>query len=416
MAITAEFSATTSREGFAPLSVEFQDDTTGGTPVYRRWTFGDGTQVENVANPSHSYAEAGIYNVTLHVRDSGGFESTEVKSQFVIVNGVYAISENTIIQSQEAGTSPGWVEFSTYLYDDFSSGVIGTQYSSAMQSDWQVVYEGSDYLAIPISPLSAASDLLEPMQMVSGDFIFEFDLIDRGALSFVPGFTARFGWSGPYVSISRWDYTPWGLKWNISDGALLEYVPWAYVAGTRTKFRMTRVSGTVRMEYNIGGGWAYFSNTYYNTQDVRIILNGSSTGCGFDFLKLQAESGFPTPGDPSRYWRFYIDENLHLCFRKNRLLYKTIDPAAALDEWMLIEFHPGEGFFYLGTAEIERKIIPSSVADLGTIPSVSDNRIFVARNSSMQIDELKAWSKEVSLRSYYRGLKAQAYLLNQENE
>lgn len=220
MAITAEFSATTTREGFVPLTVSFQDLTTGGTPVYWRWTFGDGAQVENVANPSHTYTKEGIYNVILYVRDASSNESTEIKSQYIIANGVYVLSENTIIQSQKSGS-------------------------------------------------------------------------------------------------------------------------------------------------------------------------------------------------PNKYWRFYIDENLHIVFRHNNLLYKTIDPAAILDKWMLVEFHPGDNFIFLATAEQPRKIIPSETVDMGSTPAVSNDRIFVVKNSSMRIDELKMWRREENLLSYYRSLKAQAFLLEE---
>ena len=215
--IIADFSATTSREGFVSLSVSFQDDTSVGTPIYRRWNFGDGTLVEGVQNPTHIYTAEGIYNVSLFVRDALGFTDTLIREQYVIANSVHVLAENTIIQSQETGAN---------------------------------------------------------------------------------------------------------------------------------------------------------------------------------------------------YWRLYIDENLHLCFRKNNLLYKTIRPAAKQDEWMLVEFHPGDNFFYIGLAETERAVVPSAIEDLGVTPTVTEDRTFVARNSSMYIDELKMWGKEVDLRSYYRSLKAKAYLLN----
>lgn len=415
MAINAEFSATTAREGFAPFTVNFQDQTTGGTPVYRRWNFGDGTQAENIANPSHTYNDEGIYNVILHVRDALNNVSTEIKSQYIIANGVYPLSENTIIQSQEAGTSPSWVVYGTYLEDDFSSGSIGSQYSTDLQSNWQVVLEGGNHLAIDSRTVGGITDLLPSMQMVSGDFSFEFDMIDRSFATypFVPGFVARFGWTGPYVSFGRWPFTSWGLHWRISATAASEYVPFPYSAGTRIKLRMTRINGTVTMEYNIGSGWNAFLNTYYNTSDVRIRLKGCLTGPGFDLLNLQAQSGFSTASDPSKYWRFYIDENLHILFRRDNILYKTIDPAAVLDKWMLLEFHPGDNFVYIATAEEPRRVISSEAVDLESIPTVDNDRIFVVKDSSMQVDEIKMWRREENLRDYYRQLKAKAYLLDQ---
>lgn len=217
MAITANFTATTSREGYIPFTVTFQDQTTGGTPTVRRWNYGDGTLSLNETSPTHTYTEEGIYNVSLYVKDALSNESTEIKQQFIIANGVYPLSEGIIVQSQ-------------------------------------------------------------------------------------------------------------------------------------------------------------------------------------------------TPG---KFWKFYIDQDLHILFQYNNRLYKTINPAAVLDKWMLVEFHPGDNFIYLGTGETERQIIPSKLVDLGSSPTITEDRLFITPNSSFQIDELKIWKREVDLRPYYRSLKYKAFLLDQ---
>ncbi|MEE2886274.1 MAG: PKD domain-containing protein [Planctomycetota bacterium] len=56
-------SATT---GFAPLSVTFTDETTGGPSAWS-WDFGDGG-TSNLQNPTHIYTKNGTYSVTLHVK------------------------------------------------------------------------------------------------------------------------------------------------------------------------------------------------------------------------------------------------------------------------------------------------------------------------------------------------------------
>ena len=55
----------------APVAttVNFTDQSTGAATYL--WTFGDGA-TSTVANPSHSYATAGAYTVTLHVEDAAG--------------------------------------------------------------------------------------------------------------------------------------------------------------------------------------------------------------------------------------------------------------------------------------------------------------------------------------------------------
>ena len=44
-----------------------------------RWTFGDGSSVSNVKRPTHQYAAAGTYNVTLQVWDGAGLTSSLTK-------------------------------------------------------------------------------------------------------------------------------------------------------------------------------------------------------------------------------------------------------------------------------------------------------------------------------------------------
>jgi PKD repeat protein len=58
--------------GFTPLTVSFSAAATGGTPPYTYyWHFGDAT-LSNLQNPSHTYANAGTYNVILNAEDGSG--------------------------------------------------------------------------------------------------------------------------------------------------------------------------------------------------------------------------------------------------------------------------------------------------------------------------------------------------------
>ncbi|HSL82840.1 MAG TPA: PKD domain-containing protein [Thermoanaerobaculia bacterium] len=62
--------------GFTPnrLTVSFEDRSTG-SPTSWFWEFGDG-QTSNSRNPTHTYAAAGSYTVTLRVRNSVGEDTT----------------------------------------------------------------------------------------------------------------------------------------------------------------------------------------------------------------------------------------------------------------------------------------------------------------------------------------------------
>ncbi|NUR23749.1 protease pro-enzyme activation domain-containing protein [Frateuria sp.] len=68
------------------LTVNFTDSSTDsdGTIASRSWSFGDGSS-STATNPSHTYAAAGTYNVTLKVTDNGGASSS--KTQAVTVGG-----------------------------------------------------------------------------------------------------------------------------------------------------------------------------------------------------------------------------------------------------------------------------------------------------------------------------------------
>lgn len=64
--------------GPAPLFVQFAD-ASGGTPVSWAWAFGDGG-TDVAQNPSHTYAAAGVYTVSLTVQDAAANTSTATQT------------------------------------------------------------------------------------------------------------------------------------------------------------------------------------------------------------------------------------------------------------------------------------------------------------------------------------------------
>jgi subtilisin family serine protease len=81
--VTANFSGTPTT-GAAPLTVNFTDLSTG-SPTSWSWNFGDGG-TSTAQNPSHAYAAAGTYNVTLTATNACGSDP-EVKNAYVTVTG-----------------------------------------------------------------------------------------------------------------------------------------------------------------------------------------------------------------------------------------------------------------------------------------------------------------------------------------
>jgi PKD repeat protein len=77
----ANFTATP-LSGVAPLEVSVTDTTTQG-PTSWLWTFGDGT-TSTERHPTHTYAAAGVYNVSLRATNSMG-SNTRVRNGYVSV-------------------------------------------------------------------------------------------------------------------------------------------------------------------------------------------------------------------------------------------------------------------------------------------------------------------------------------------
>jgi len=85
-----------SQYGPAPLTVQFSDTSTGGSPCLWNWSFGDGkwfnTSVTALRNPSHVYETPGTYNVNLTVQN---FSVVSVLSRSGYVT-VVALPETTV--------------------------------------------------------------------------------------------------------------------------------------------------------------------------------------------------------------------------------------------------------------------------------------------------------------------------------
>jgi len=67
--------------GYVPLSVQFTDQSTH-SPTSWLWDFGDGTPTSALQNPSHTYANVGIYTVSLTASNAYGSD-VEIKADYI---------------------------------------------------------------------------------------------------------------------------------------------------------------------------------------------------------------------------------------------------------------------------------------------------------------------------------------------
>jgi PKD repeat protein len=108
-------------QGVAPATFEFQANLTGGTEPYTYvWDFGDGSEESNEQTVSHTFEEAGTYNVTLGVTDS----EDQTASDSIEINVEAAPSPPTtitepltaeIISNGTQGVAPATFEFQANL-------------------------------------------------------------------------------------------------------------------------------------------------------------------------------------------------------------------------------------------------------------------------------------------------------------
>lgn len=89
--------------GNVPLTVNFSDASTGGTPTYWEWDFGDGSALNYTQNPTHIYNNAGTYTVSLIVSNGYG-NDTETKVGYITVINVGTVNItlpmlNSVIES-----------------------------------------------------------------------------------------------------------------------------------------------------------------------------------------------------------------------------------------------------------------------------------------------------------------------------
>ena len=126
-ALDAEFSASP-LEGVAGVTeFNFTDETTGGKPPYTyQWDFdNDGAVDSTGASPTHVYANAGTYTVSLEVTDASGNTDIESKENYIMiimaisgdVNGDGHVNDEDMMlvydHFGERGT-PGWIPEDVY--------------------------------------------------------------------------------------------------------------------------------------------------------------------------------------------------------------------------------------------------------------------------------------------------------------
>jgi PKD repeat protein len=101
--------------GFRPLTVQFNDTSTGTPPLNYIWNFGD-TTTSNERNPVHTYSESGSYLVNLTVRNSIGNNTKSADEPINVIGPIGGDKGYYLVHSNVDGAK--------VFFDDFFKGVI----------------------------------------------------------------------------------------------------------------------------------------------------------------------------------------------------------------------------------------------------------------------------------------------------
>lgn len=160
-------------QGCAGLEVSFIENATDGIAYV--WDFGDGSPINNEANPIHSFVEAGNFPVTLTVIGEGGCSDSISKGTIEISGGPSALfstdpdlEANPVLYlpSAEVMFLNQSENASEYLWD-FGDG----NYSSAMEPIYSYEQPGTYYVVLTASDNKGcvAVDSLGPFNVLDPD-------------------------------------------------------------------------------------------------------------------------------------------------------------------------------------------------------------------------------------------------------
>ncbi len=132
--------------GTAPLKVQFTDTSTPGDTPITAWhrLFGDGAE-STVQDPSHEYATAGMYNVSLEVTASAG-SNTALKLNFINATAPVAGEVQTVVLSGNFPLEMVWVPGGAFVMGSPNTELDrnaneGPVHSVALGGFWMGKYE-----------------------------------------------------------------------------------------------------------------------------------------------------------------------------------------------------------------------------------------------------------------------------------
>ncbi len=208
-----------------------------GTITSYLWDFGDGN-TSTAANPSHTYAAAGGYTVTLTVTDNEGATGNDTATATVsdpnaaptaLVNGPYSGDEDTAIAFSSAGSTDSDGTITTYAWT-FGDG--GT--SSAANPSYTYADPGTYTVTLTVTDNDGATDQASTSATIANVNIAP-TAVANGPYTGQTGQDVAFSSAGSSDS----DGTITSYSWDFGDGGSATTANPTYAYATASTYTVT---------------------------------------------------------------------------------------------------------------------------------------------------------------------------------
>jgi gliding motility-associated-like protein len=208
--LQADFSASTT-EGCNPVSVEFTDQSSGNVTSYE-WDFGNGN-TSTKADPGATYVNAGVYNVTLVVRN-GNQSDTITKTNLI---EVYEPPESGFQATPKQGCLPLDVNFQEdaklgdapirdYIWDFGDGGS-----SSGANPGHRYRQEGTFSVSLIVRDTNGCQDVVSKQDLIATSQVPTADFSTQNSNACEPPAVARF-------TNQSSGQQPLSYEWDFGDG------------------------------------------------------------------------------------------------------------------------------------------------------------------------------------------------------
>lgn len=274
--IAADFIGTPT-SGPAPLTVDFADQTTGGTPTSWSWDFGDG-QGSTDQNPSHTYYTPGAYTVSLTVDGA----DTETKTNYITVS---ASATEAWVDDDWGSLDPGDdADGHTFGYDAFATIQNAID---ALAASTVYVHPGKYDENIVIGDKSLTLQSTDGWQETTIDPLGNIVWIWGDVDVTVQGFEITGGNNGIYITDvdSEVNIRDCFIHDNVADGIRVEGGGHLlHIEGNKIAqnggcgISMTQAWDTTNIFDNVIGAWTCYPGDYGGTGDPQRYGGHGSEG------------------------------------------------------------------------------------------------------------------------------------------